>query len=184
MINDNFKPIFQKVDNIKERMRNCTTAEEWQNFKGEYKALLATAMQVYSNFSTEEKFNAFKERENSAITAIYQKVKKLWNPNPDLEETVVDDKPKQYVFYDKSNYEADFAREVEYWQTELFPMAAANRLMDWQITIEYNKHLQQQYWYNMCCNPNITFDNEMRIHYGIYKKEYNGENVPADRITD
>lgn len=182
-MNENFRPVFEGVNDLKAKMRNCTTGEEWQKLKSDYKVLLLTAKQVFLQCSTEEKYKAFKERENSSISAIYQKVKKLWDSN-DLEETEIESKPREYVSYDQSNYEADFAKEVEYWQTELFPKAMANNLQEWQITIEYKKHLREQYWNNMCCRPNIDLENEMRKHYNIYKREYNGETVPADTMID
>lgn len=178
-----FKEIFKEVDDIKERMRHCTTDDEWQKLKNEYKSLLTKARQTYYQLSTEEKFNAFKERENSKICAIYMNTKKAWDSN-DLEETEIESKPREYVFYDQSNYEADFAKEVEYWRNELFPKAVTNNLQEWQVTIEYRKHLREQYWNDMCCRPNLDLENEMRIHYGIYKREYNGETVPADTMID
>lgn len=73
-----FIPIFQDMDALKERMRNCTSKEQWQQYKQEYKDIMANAYAVYKQYSNEDKYNAFVEREKSAIAAIYRNVKQLW----------------------------------------------------------------------------------------------------------
>lgn len=182
-MNENFKPVFEGIKTLKDKMRNCTTSDQWQQFKDEYKALLTVAKQVYSQFSTEEKYKAFKDRETTAISAIHQKVKQCWEPAIDLADTIVNT-PREYTFYDQSNYDSDLQKEVEYWQEQLFPNAIANNLRDWEIALAYHKHLKEQYWYNMAGDPNMTLDNEMRLHYYIYAKELKGDNTSSDIIPN
>lgn len=182
-MNESFRPVFDGIDTLKDRMRNCTTYDQWQQLKNEYKTLLMVAKQVYNQYSTEDKYKAFKDRENTAISAIFQKVKKCWEPATDLADTV-DNKPKEYTFYDQANYDTDFQKEVEYWQTQLFPTALKQNLQEWQVTLEYHKHLKEQYWHKLVGNPNITLANEMRVHYGIYRREHKGDNTPSDIIAN
>lgn len=73
-----FIPIFKDMDALKEKMRNCTTKEQWQELRNEYKQFLTTAKAVYLEYSNESKFNTFLERENVAVAAIYTNVKQLW----------------------------------------------------------------------------------------------------------
>lgn len=185
MSNVNFKPLFESVDNLKARMRNCLTESEWQSLREEYKALLASAKSIYTKYSSEEKYQEFRNRENNTITNIHQKVKRRWSDvNSQLEETVVAVPEKKYVLYDDTNYEKDLANEMRYWQTELFPMAIANKLAMYEIEALYNHHLQEQYWnqQKMTCNPNIDLRNEMRIQWALYKREEEYGDVTAEYI--
>lgn len=183
-MNENFRPLFEDVNELKDRMRKCTTYDQWQSLKNEYKLILTAARQVYTQHSNEDKYNAFKDRENTAIAAIYQKVKTCWESPTDLADTVNDDTPKVYNYYDSSKQASDLEKEIDYWQTQLFPKALEKNLQEWQITLEYNRHLRQQYWHNLAGNPDIAFANEMRRHYGIYRKEHQGQNTPNYILED
>ena len=81
MANTNFEPIWEEVKTIKGKMYGCASQSEWNGYREEYKALLNKAKMVFQMFSTEEKFKAFKERENEAILKIYTKVKEEWENN-------------------------------------------------------------------------------------------------------
>jgi predicted transport protein len=183
MINENFRPLFNEVDSIKERMRNCKNNNEWQQCKQDYKILLATAKQIYNQYSTDDKYQAFKNRENSAIVAIHSSVKRLWE-NCELNSEIANQPEKVIEYYNRDNYQTDFDREVEYWHNELFPMAIQDNLPDFKVVFEYQKHLWEQYWYRQAMNPNIEFTNELRKHWAIYKKELKGEGMSSEEIAN
>lgn len=78
MANTNFEPIWDEAKSIKGRMYGCKSQSEWDGYREEYKALLTKARLVFQMFSTVDKFNAFKARENDAILKIYTNVKQRW----------------------------------------------------------------------------------------------------------
>ena len=175
--NSNFKSIFQQVDGIKERMRNCTTKEQWQELRNEYKQFLISAKAVYLEYSNEDKFNTFLERENGAISAIYTKVKQLWE-SMEVEKELANRPPKEYVIYNQDNYQQDLAEERKYMTEELFPRAIAERMPNYKVYAEYAYHLHEKPWYNQCGNPLIAFKNECYKLWPIYRNEANGIATP------
>lgn len=183
MANQNFKPIFEAVDDLENRMRNCQSREDWQVLREEYRNLLANAQQVYQQYSTEDKFKAFKQRHNNAILAIHTNLKQYWERQAMGLE--MQEKPaKVYILYDQSKFDEDLAKECEYWHNELFPKAAKENWADYEVEYAYAEHLWGCYWKDMCGNPTIRFKNERRLQWDIFKKEFKGNGMSAEEIAN